>query len=117
MSKGSHLFEKLSRGKSKERNPVTIYVSRPLFVEFRKLCEKHDVSASIAIEQMIRDELEFADSNQSKPAPLPLSIPNIDDGDLALVLGALRETPSRMPSILAAAGVTPASGKKSKHGR
>ena len=57
MSDGG-VFDKLAKAKDRERRSVTIYLSRPLFEEFRELCEDRDVSASKVIEQLVRDLVE-----------------------------------------------------------
>lgn len=56
---GDELFKKLQKKKAnRERKSLTIYFSRPLFERFRQLCDDREVSASAAIEQLVRDFMD-----------------------------------------------------------
>jgi hypothetical protein len=61
MAMRTRILEKLTKDRSRDRNAVTVYLSRPLFIEFRELCNENDVSASKVIEELIRVFMERDD--------------------------------------------------------
>lgn len=69
---GDDLFKKLAKDKVKGRKPVSVYLSAPLMDQFKRLCREKDVSASKAIEEMVR---QLVESNQSRAPSAPSVAP------------------------------------------
>lgn len=108
MTNGDRLFEKLAKGKAKDRKPVTVYLSRPIFDKFRDMCKEREVSASLAIETLIRDLLDEEDK------PKRLNAVKSLDPRIARVLSALSD-PATLESVELVLEAT-AAGNNSKAG-
>jgi hypothetical protein len=59
---GKKLLEKLSAARKEDRGRVTLYLSKPLYEEFRSRCG--DIPASVVLEELLR---EFVASTPESP--------------------------------------------------